>query len=209
MAHRTIVCYHRALSDIVLNPLEALSSCVGPAPKCNLPDQQRRIHTTRCLSSIHRQVSLLTLPKQPFCHSPFVICMVVVGTLPYLSACAGLLKGSELQLARHHIRLIIGCLKAMGDVWKRGESRTRELQMIGKEILFGASPEAQAGEDAATTLGGAHSICPSYHIPEAAFNVEMFSIPPARSESTELWPIMNPELHIGTWITNSFGKEFL
>lgn len=135
--------------------------------------------------------------------------MVVVGTLPYLSACAGLLQGSELGLARHHIRLIIGCLKAMGDVWKKGESRTRELQMIGKEILFGASPRTQGGGVTAASVAGADSICPSYTISEPVFDVEMFPTSTNISEGTELWPIMNPELHISTWITNSFGKESL
>lgn len=135
--------------------------------------------------------------------------MVVVGTLPYLSACDGLLQGSKLVFARHQIRLIIGCLKALGDVWKKGASRTRELKAIGKEILCGANPPAQGRRDTMAALCGPDGASQSYTTSEPLLNMDMFPPSTGEREGAEFWPIINPQLDISAWITNNFGTESL
>lgn len=135
--------------------------------------------------------------------------MVVVSTLPYLSACDGLLQGSKLLFARHQIRLIIGCLKALGDVWKKGASRTRELKAIGKEILCGANPPAHGLRDMTAASCGPDSASQSYNTSEPLLNMDMFPTTTGERESAEFWPVINPQLDISAWITNNFGTEAL
>lgn len=135
--------------------------------------------------------------------------MVVVSTLPYLSACAGLLQGRELLVARQQIRLIIGCLRALGDVWKKGQSRVEELQAIGKEIIRGG-PSSQAAPErgdaiAASTIPVVTSSYVQCPLSEALFSPEILPSVMSVDAPVPLWPVINPQLDISTWITDSFG----
>lgn len=61
--------------------------------------------------------------------------MVSEGTLALLSACNFLLKGKELAITRDQIRLTIGCLKALGEVWPRTAKNVQEIQTIAQHVL--------------------------------------------------------------------------
>jgi hypothetical protein len=65
--------------------------------------------------------------------------MVSEGTLALLSACSFLLKGRELAIAREQIRMTIGCLKALAELWPRTARNVRELQTIAHHVLGLAS----------------------------------------------------------------------
>lgn len=61
--------------------------------------------------------------------------MVSEGTLALLSACTYLLKDQSLAVARDQIRLTIGCLKAVGEVWPRTARNVKEIQTIARHVL--------------------------------------------------------------------------
>lgn len=61
--------------------------------------------------------------------------MVSEGTLALLSACAFRLTGKELATARDQIRMIIGCLKALGQLWSRAATNVQEIQKIARHVL--------------------------------------------------------------------------
>lgn len=61
--------------------------------------------------------------------------MVSEGTLALLSACNYLLQGKELAIARDQIRLTIGCLKSLGEVWPRTAKNVQEIQTIARHVL--------------------------------------------------------------------------
>jgi hypothetical protein len=61
--------------------------------------------------------------------------MASEGTLSLLSACKYLLRDTELAVARHQIRLTIGCLKSLGEVWTRTAKNVREIQTIARHVL--------------------------------------------------------------------------
>ncbi|KXH42559.1 hypothetical protein CNYM01_11647 [Colletotrichum nymphaeae SA-01] len=46
-----------------------------------------------------------------------------------------LLKGKELAVARDQIRMTIGCLKTLGQVWPRTTKNVREIQTIAQHVL--------------------------------------------------------------------------
>lgn len=93
------------------------------------------MHTVQVLRSAEAQIRLLSLPVRPFHHSPFTTCMVSEGTLALLSACKFLLKGRELAVARDQIRMTIGCLRALGELWPRTARNVREIQIIARHVL--------------------------------------------------------------------------
>jgi hypothetical protein len=61
--------------------------------------------------------------------------MVSEGTLALLSACNFIFRGEELATAREQIRMIIGCLKVLGEVWPRIARNVREIQKIAQHVL--------------------------------------------------------------------------
>jgi hypothetical protein len=82
--------------------------------------------------------------------------MVSEGTLALLSACNFLYKGKDLAIARDQIRMTIGCLKALGEVWPRTARNVRELQTIGQYVL-GVGSRVESNSDASNSTEGLHA----------------------------------------------------
>lgn len=110
------------------------------------------MHTVRVLRSAEAQVRLLALATTsnsagpstsalPFSHTPFTTCMLSEGTLALLSGCRFLLQGRELTVARDQIRMTIGCLRQLGELWPRSARNVQEIQMIARHVL-GLGPKA-------------------------------------------------------------------
>lgn len=93
------------------------------------------VHTARVLRAVEAQIRLLALPVRRFHHTPFTTCMVSEGILALLSACSAFLKGKELAIARDQIRMTLGCLKVLGEIWPRTARNVREIQTIAQCVL--------------------------------------------------------------------------
>ncbi|KAF0639888.1 hypothetical protein FPSE5266_05949 [Fusarium pseudograminearum] len=135
LVHVATIGLHRPLSDLRFNPIENVSSCAREAPTDTPRPDLINVHTRRILKSIDAQIQLLALPVRPFHHTPFSTCMVSEGTLSLLSACKYLLRDKELAIARDQIRLTIGCLKSLGEVWTRTAKNVKEIQTIARHVL--------------------------------------------------------------------------
>lgn len=119
------------------------------------------------------QVRLLTLPTERFHHTPFTTCMISEGTLALLSACSFLLKGKELAVARDQIRMTIGCLKTLGQVWPRTAKNVREIQTIAQHVLR-LKPRLN-GERAATDTAGSLAVTDKGDAANSNFQTNMSS----------------------------------
>ncbi|KAH6683564.1 C6 zinc finger protein [Plectosphaerella plurivora] len=135
LIHVATIGLHRPLSSLRFNPVEDVSSCAREHPPETPRPELADVHTVRVLRSVEAQIRLLALPSRPFHHTPFTTCMISEGSLALLSACNFLLEGRELAVARDQIRLIIGCLKALGDLWPRTAKNVREIQTIARHVL--------------------------------------------------------------------------
>ncbi|KAK3693075.1 hypothetical protein B0T22DRAFT_400788 [Podospora appendiculata] len=133
--HVSIISLHRPLSDLKFNAVEAVSSCARDPPADTRTPELVNVHTIRVLRAAEAQIRLLALPVRPFSHSPFITCMVSEGTLSLLSACNFLLKGEELAVARDQIRMTIGCLRELGEVWPRTMKNLHQIQLIARHVL--------------------------------------------------------------------------
>lgn len=146
---RATIGLHRPLSDLKFNAVEDVSSCARDPPADNPTPDLINVHTVRVLRSVEAQIRLLALPSRPFHHTPFVTCMVSEGTLALLSACAFQLSGKELAVARDQIRMTIGCLKDLGELWPRTANNVKEIQTIARHVLGLSGSRAASGINAA------------------------------------------------------------
>ncbi|KAJ5454096.1 C6 zinc finger domain protein [Penicillium daleae] len=126
---------HRPFSDLKFNTVEDISSCAREPPLDTPTPELIHMHTLRVLRSVNAQIRLLALPVRQFHHTPFTTCMVSEGTLALLSACKFLFNGEDLATAREQLRMKIGCLKALGDIWPRAARNVREIQIIAQHVL--------------------------------------------------------------------------
>ncbi len=189
-AYSALVGLHRPYSSLIFNPLESISSCAIELPERQMAQELIIIHTTRCLRAIEAQIRLMALPVCPFCHTPFTVCMVTTGTLPLLSACRFLFSGQRLAVARDQIRLSIGCLKTLGDIWAQGARSVGEIQTIAREVL-GLAQNGSSG----SPQGGETSPKPSPN-----------SAPVARAnrwKKRSSQPLRRPSCPTGIWATHS------
>lgn len=132
---RATIAIHRPFSDLKFNPVEDVSSCAREPPSDTPVLDIANIHTVRVLQSVEAQIRLLALPTRQFHHTPFITCMISGGTLALLSACKFLLQKEDLAIARGQLRMAIGCLKAMGEVWPRAARNVAEIQTIARRVL--------------------------------------------------------------------------
>ncbi|KAL4975520.1 hypothetical protein BDW66DRAFT_167036 [Aspergillus desertorum] len=126
---------HRPLSALKFNAIENVSSCAREAPLDTPAPDLVNVHTARVLRAVEAQIRLLALPVRRFHHTPFTTCMVSEGILALLSACSALLKGKDRAIARDQIRMALGCLMVLGEVWPRTAKNVRELQTIAQCVL--------------------------------------------------------------------------
>ncbi|RGP67668.1 hypothetical protein FSPOR_5857 [Fusarium sporotrichioides] len=124
-----------SIDELMFQAYLLIHVCAREAPTDTARPDLINVHTTRILKSIDAQIQLLALPVRPFHHTPFATCMVSEGTLSLLSACKYLLRDKELAIARDQIRLTIGCLKSLGEVWTRTARNVQEIQTIARHVL--------------------------------------------------------------------------
>ncbi|KAH7073234.1 C6 transcription factor [Paraphoma chrysanthemicola] len=137
LMHTYIVDVHRQLSKLKYFAIESISKCVPPPPpesNDSIKDEAH-VHTAKILYSTDKLNSLLTLPTRFTEHTPFIICMISLMTIAQLSACRYILQEPQLSLEREKIRLNMGVLKMMGEVWASGHREYRAMGIIAREIL--------------------------------------------------------------------------
>ena len=154
-----IIGLHRPLSDLKFNPVESISNCAREPPREVPTPELINVHTVRVLKSTQAQIRLLALPTEKFHHSPFTTCMVSEGILAVLSACKFLFKEKELAIARDQIRMAIGCLKALGELWPRTARNVQQIQTIARHVLglrAKAQQDSLLGSGSTTSLSSNH-----------------------------------------------------
>lgn len=195
---------HRPFSALFYDPLEAISSCIVNPPTNDGADVQRNIHTTRCFGSIEAQVRLMTLPKRPFCHSPFTICMIVTGAIPFLSGCKFVLSGAKLAIAREQMRLIIGCLKSLATVWPQGARNVREIQTIAREVLgLGSKPGASMVPSSISSSDtGSSQRSPKSQDGSQNSSIDDLLFPDTIDGLQSCWDMDNQDLDMSMWFAS-------
>jgi hypothetical protein len=142
---RYTVDIHRLLSTLAYSPIEGVSSCAPPPPPDRLAPVYYRdapIHTAKILRAIERLTDLLTLPVPIAVHTPFTLCIVATSTIAHLAACKYVFKDEQLRVARERVRVAMGALETLAEIWPRGKKVVREVKTVARELLS-LEPAAQ------------------------------------------------------------------
>lgn len=141
---RLKISLHRPRSHLSYSPIESTSKCATPPSQKPTTEQQRAydFHSTKVVEASGAGVSLFTLPSPFIRHTPIVICALNMSILAQLSACRLKLEGVGYSACRDRVRLGLGVIKAVGEIWPIARLTLKELQVIAREILFAPMPMA-------------------------------------------------------------------
>lgn len=103
-------------------------------------DRTHWLHTKKTLEAAEAAISLYALPCPILNHTPLGICGLALSTLANLSACAYILSGAEWYRTRDRIRLGLGGLKAMGEIWQISKRTEKETKQIARSVSALAQP---------------------------------------------------------------------
>ena len=132
-----MVYLHRPRSQLTYGSIEQTSKCAPPPSEKSVEEQQRAydFHTTKVLQASESAIGLFTLPTPFLKHTPLVICSMTLSLLAQIAACRLKLKGLLYNAARDRIRLGLGVIKTMGEVWPVAQKTLKEVQIIARETL--------------------------------------------------------------------------
>jgi hypothetical protein len=104
-------------------------------------------HTKKTLDAARTAISFYSLPIPILQHSPIGICGIGLITLANLSACAFILHGAEWQRTRDRIRLGLGSLKCLGEVWATSKRTEKETKKIARIVFSLPVPTLKSRSD--------------------------------------------------------------
>lgn len=120
---------------------------IAPPPPSTVPtlyeDKMYWLHTKKSLDAAEAVLHLYALPIPILQHSPLSILGMPLCILAYLSACKYFLQGDDWYRARDRIRLGLGGLKKMGEVWALGRQAEKEIKQIARGVFQLQRPESQ------------------------------------------------------------------
>lgn len=126
--------------------MENLISIAPPPPSTALTvyeDKMYWLHTKKSLDAAEAVLNLYALPIPILQHSPMSILGMPLCMLAYLSACKYFLQGGDWYRARDRIRLGLGGLKKMGEVWPLARKAEKEIKQIARGAFQLPRPESQ------------------------------------------------------------------
>jgi hypothetical protein len=131
---------HRPKSSLAISIVPDDTSCT-PATKYATPTKPIALHTAKALQAANTISKLITLPCPLIKHSPFFTCVITLGAIVHLSACSWLLHGDEGFLAKERIRLGVGALKTLEEVWSVAGCVLMQVKGVAREVFSLQVPE--------------------------------------------------------------------
>ncbi|KUJ24551.1 uncharacterized protein LY89DRAFT_679662 [Mollisia scopiformis] len=152
-----LVFIHRPLSRLFHSPIEKISQCAPPPMPHQMTGEEDKtywLHTKKTLEAAEAAINLYALPCPIINHTPLGICGLALSTLANLSACAYVLNGVEWYRTRDRIRLGLGGLKAMGEIWQISKRTETEVKQIARSVFAMARPQDAKNIDNAFAFQG-------------------------------------------------------
>jgi hypothetical protein len=92
-------------------------------------------HTSKAIASLEAVLGMLAIPSPLTKHSPLIICGVAMAIMGQIAACNLVLECDKAAEGRERIRLGIGALKKLADIWPLSRKTLQEIKAIGRELL--------------------------------------------------------------------------
>jgi hypothetical protein len=124
---------HQPLSQLDSSPVQAVNSC---APHRHVPSGEAfNLHTRHTVWAANELSKMVTHAVPLLSHSHFFTCVVTMSSIVHLSKWAMyfIQQGDEEDL-RQQIRLNIGALKTLSNVWKAADTACGQVKSVAQEI---------------------------------------------------------------------------
>ncbi|KAL7271926.1 hypothetical protein RUND412_005288 [Rhizina undulata] len=135
---------HRPKSHIAIALVPDDTSCTPPAQWSTSPKPIAQ-HTAKAINAANTISKLITLPCPLIKHTPFFTCVITLGAIVHLSACSWLLTGDEGFLAKERIRLGVGALKTLEEVWSVAGCVLQQVKSVAREVFSLPAPMGSVG----------------------------------------------------------------
>lgn len=139
-----IIYLHRPKSHLAVSLLPEEAACTPPS-NWSTPTKPMALHTSKTITAANTISRLITLPMPLIKHTPFFTCMITLASIVHLSACSWLLSGDEGFLAKERIRLGVGALKTLEEVWSIAAFVLQQVKLVAREVFRGGPPEGVVG----------------------------------------------------------------
>ncbi|TKA74340.1 hypothetical protein B0A49_02935 [Cryomyces minteri] len=125
---------HRPRSHLNFNSVQTVKACVSSREHL-LPAQAREIHTAKALQAAEEVAKLITLPHPLGKHTHFFVCCVTMASVTFLSHWDSIIPfGDEIPI-KEQIRLSIGALRAMENLWPVAGTALHQVKKVAQEIF--------------------------------------------------------------------------
>ncbi|KAI5841976.1 hypothetical protein DFP73DRAFT_528391 [Morchella snyderi] len=140
VVHAATIYLHRPKSHLAISLVPSDTSCTSPE-SWSTSTKPIAMHTAKAITAANTIAKLVTLPAPLIKHTPFFTCVITLAAIVHLSACSWLLTGDEGFLAKERIRLGVGALKTLGEVWSVADCVLMQVKGVAREVFAMHIPE--------------------------------------------------------------------
>ncbi|KAI9763695.1 MAG: hypothetical protein M1840_009168 [Geoglossum simile] len=148
IANASAIFLHRPRSHLAFPQHPDDTSCTPPR-QFALPTKADGFHTAKTIGAADDLARLITLPTPIIRHTPFFTCAVTVASIVHLSSCSFLMTSDDARVAKERVRLSVGALKTMRDVWPVADTVLHQVKAVAREV-YARKPSSQNSWDIAT-----------------------------------------------------------
>lgn len=133
MSHATSILLHQPHSQLDSAPAQAINSC-APPPRIIPSSDLYNAHTKHTISSAVEISKLITHRVPLLSHTHFFTCVITLSSIVHLSKWALSFVPHDDDDLRQQIRLNIGALNRMSDVWAAADKARGQVKGVAQEI---------------------------------------------------------------------------
>ena len=146
---------HRPRSSLAFSPVPDDTTCTPPR-QISQPLKPMAFHTTKAIRAADTISKLITLPTPLIKHTPWFTCVITLGAIVHLSACCFVLAGEDAFVSKERIRLGVGALKTMEEIWPVAGCVLQQVKGVAREVfaIRARSPPDSMGGGGRALMGG-------------------------------------------------------
>jgi hypothetical protein len=126
---------HRPRSDLNLDDVERVRTCVAAHGSTPLPGGFKDVHTVKAMQAAKDISRLIVLPCPMVKHTPFFSCAVTMSSIVYLSYWSFIATEPGDTFIKDNIRLNIGVLKTLGELWPIANTVLGQVKGVAQELF--------------------------------------------------------------------------
>ena len=135
IANACCIMLHRPRSDLNYEDVKEVTTCVKGGQSNNANESYKDIHTAKAMNAAKEVSKLARLPCPLVKHTPFFNCAVTMAAVVYLSYWSFIATEGGDTVIKEHIRLNIGVLKALSDIYPIATTVLGQVKGVAQELF--------------------------------------------------------------------------